>query len=1460
MDKIERSSTMNSFLIQTLTGTKTQVYVMRRSLLLMALATTILTLGVKATPGLNYSYYEGTWTTMPEFSSLTPSKSGVSSNIDLGVRNRDTYFSVLWQGYITIPADGIYTFELTSDDGSKMYLGNYNSSSEPWINNDGVHPAKTVTITQFLYKGLFPIAISYFQSTGWNQMEFYWSSNSGISRQRVPDNVFSSNYTGIASSFSGLNYSYVEGAFTSIPDFYTQKKVKTGNSTNIDLGISKRNDVYSVLWEGYINIPADGIYTFETNSDDGSKLYLGAYNNGESPLVNNDGLHPAQVQKGVIALSAGVYPISISFLQNAGNQVMELYWSSNTGISRQQIPDNAFISTSGGGGSTSSNGPVNYKYFEGSWTSLPDLTSLTPTKAGTTASIDLGVAARNVNYAVMFQTNITIPSAGVYTFETNSDDGTKLYLGSFNSNTTPVVGNDGMHLQQIRTGTVTLSAGVYSMTVMYFQSTGDQVLDIYWSSASAGIARAKLPNSLFTTNSVTVDKIADNLKGGGSGDGSTDAGGGGLTETGGLTGSGNNYYFSTSTGDDSRSNVQAMNPNTPWKTIDKMNSIIPYLGSGDAILLKRGEVFDGAISIKRTSNQSSSIIFSSYGTGSKPIINGFATLYNWSNLGNGIWSSYYNFTGSRLNVVTINGQPREMGRYPNANDPIKGYLTYDSHTYDANAYTGSITDNQFNSPINWTGGELALRKRRWVVDQCPITYQSGNTFYYKSPSFYPGLDGFGFYIQNHPKTLDQFGEWYYDLNSKYLQVYFGSNNPNNFEIKQSSVEVLFTILGQSNITMDNLTLQGANSKAFSIGSCNNIKITNCNVLSTGVNAVDVNFTNNLTVENCNVRNTNNTGMFLGPNVNNSAIRNNTISTTGVFPGMGANSDNARQGLTIVGDNDVVEYNEVDSSGYSGIKFKGNNIIVRNNVVNTFCFVADDGGGIYTYSGGFYGRKIQNNIVVNGVGASDGTDSYYDYAANGIDLDDMSNDVEMTGNSIASCNGRGIGNHNSHELVIDNNTVYDCDMGQVEFSHDLLAPNDATRNVTLTNNILVSKRADQQVMIVRTKDNDVAQMGNMGKNIYSRPIDDKLTISTYTYFNTPSVILKYYDLPHWKSGFGFDPNSSKSPVTIPAYSITGTSGNVVSNGSFNSNIRSTQTPTGYHTSLQYDNNTLDGGALKVTFTGNSGDTYQSVQYYEASTPNLQSGHTYRVKFSAVAGNDNNADFYCTLPSAYGDGRTDARLFKVNNKRSEIELLFTPNVNVTHPYLEFYTQISTECPVFWLDNLVVEEVYSMTKTNPSDYFRFEYNGSTSARTIPLDGIYRDMKSNTYNYSITLSPYTSAVLVRNNSSLVDASEVQALSAAGNGRSFIEESATASTAAELSITPNPAVNKIQLTMKLPQSSTGKATLTIYAASGAAVNTREVSVSGEPLTIDVSTLSKGVYTVNLVYGKRIITKRFVKM
>ena len=73
-------------------------------------------------PGLVYRSYEGTWDSLPEFSRLQPTSQGRAANFDLGLKTRTNDVGMEFMGGVEVPRDGLYTFFISSDDGSQLSL------------------------------------------------------------------------------------------------------------------------------------------------------------------------------------------------------------------------------------------------------------------------------------------------------------------------------------------------------------------------------------------------------------------------------------------------------------------------------------------------------------------------------------------------------------------------------------------------------------------------------------------------------------------------------------------------------------------------------------------------------------------------------------------------------------------------------------------------------------------------------------------------------------------------------------------------------------------------------------------------------------------------------------------------------------------------------------------------------------------------------------------------------------------------------------------------------------------------------------------------------------------------------------------------------------------------------------------------------------------------------------------
>ncbi|MCD6374223.1 MAG: chitobiase/beta-hexosaminidase C-terminal domain-containing protein [Caldisericaceae bacterium] len=130
----------------------------------------------------------------------------------------------------------------------------------------------------------------------------------------------------------GLKYAYFEGRWEMLPDFSQLQPVAQGITEQFDLSKSQRSDFFGLRFVGYINAPQDGIYTFFTESDDGSKLFIGG-----KEIVNNDGLHGMNEKSGQVALKKGLHKIEVIFFEGAVDEGLVVRWQ-GPNVPKQVIP------------------------------------------------------------------------------------------------------------------------------------------------------------------------------------------------------------------------------------------------------------------------------------------------------------------------------------------------------------------------------------------------------------------------------------------------------------------------------------------------------------------------------------------------------------------------------------------------------------------------------------------------------------------------------------------------------------------------------------------------------------------------------------------------------------------------------------------------------------------------------------------------------------------------------------------------------------------------------------------------------------------------------------------------------------------------------------------------------------------------------------------------------------------
>jgi PKD repeat protein len=130
----------------------------------MATKTGYITSGAAFTSGFLASYYMGqTWTdlggTRTDSQIHFTDQGGSTWPIDMVGRQED--FSVTWDGYLNVPADATYSFRLTSDDGSYLWV-----DETELINNGGLHSSTAITNSATLTKGYHHIVVKMYENTG----------------------------------------------------------------------------------------------------------------------------------------------------------------------------------------------------------------------------------------------------------------------------------------------------------------------------------------------------------------------------------------------------------------------------------------------------------------------------------------------------------------------------------------------------------------------------------------------------------------------------------------------------------------------------------------------------------------------------------------------------------------------------------------------------------------------------------------------------------------------------------------------------------------------------------------------------------------------------------------------------------------------------------------------------------------------------------------------------------------------------------------------------------------------------------------------------------------------------------------------------------------------------------------------------------------------------------------------
>lgn len=124
--------------------------------------------------GLYQDVYSGSFDTVPDFTKLHAEEGGPVKAIDLSTIGKREGVGLWFRGFVNAPETGLYTFRLTSDDGSKLTI-----DDQPVVDNDGLHGSTFKTGQLLLEKGWHKFDLGWFNRTGGQDLKLEWAFGRG---------------------------------------------------------------------------------------------------------------------------------------------------------------------------------------------------------------------------------------------------------------------------------------------------------------------------------------------------------------------------------------------------------------------------------------------------------------------------------------------------------------------------------------------------------------------------------------------------------------------------------------------------------------------------------------------------------------------------------------------------------------------------------------------------------------------------------------------------------------------------------------------------------------------------------------------------------------------------------------------------------------------------------------------------------------------------------------------------------------------------------------------------------------------------------------------------------------------------------------------------------------------------------------------------------------------------------
>lgn len=776
-------------------------------------------------------------------------------------------------------------------------------------------------------------------------------------------------------------------------------------------------------------------------------------------------------------------------------------------------------------------------------------------------------------------------------------------------------------------------------------------------------------------------------------------------------------------------------PGQAWETLARLQQAVDdgRVPPGSRILFRRGDAFSGTLRVDtRTLDgaggpDTGTLTLAAYGDGPAPVLDGAEDLTGWEPIGPNRWTARCTTCDGVQPLVLMEGRLAPLARWPNA-DEGDGYRYFTGQQGQ-----GVVIDDGLaaSSPTpSWVGAELVIRSVPWVLDRLPVAAQDGNRLTLAQPASYPLYVGFGYFLQNHPAALDRPDEWVWDADNRSVTVQAGAEPPPG-SVEAVAAPAVLDLTGGHRLEVADLALRGGRT-ALAAPACTTVSVHDLTVADAGT-GMDLAGCVEATVTTVSITATADIGLDAHPCVDCS-ITASSITDVALVPGLGGGGDGHYLGARIGGADLVFEGNTIADVGYLGIDVR-DRATVRGNTIRRFNRVKSDGGGIYAFQASDV--VIADNLVADAPGTAAGT-PLAGPGTHGIYIDDQSQRVVITGNTVLNVGSSGIYLHNAADVTVTGNTIVGADEEGILLGDDDLGDVVVSGLDVQDNTVVVDGREAMALSATTTANPPnpefLAGLGTIDENRYCGVLAEPQFGIRQP--GTEAVGL----LGDWQRLSGHDGGSGCAVPARAPFTVTGEAGpERVGNGRLDTGIDGWFGWPEGELQASWDQGGGAGGSpgLRVAHGGGG-----PMVHIDTDIGPVAAGDTYRVRFSARGDTGGSMRVFLRQSAAPYAELAPARRVLLAPEAVDHELFYTVDDGDGSSLLIF--ELTTPGAVAWLDDISLVPVDGSPQTL-ADAVTVEANPSAAPRTVTLAGDGIDAAGTAYRagQQVELAPYASLVL---------------------------------------------------------------------------------------------------------------------